>query len=322
MANSSVTTNAAGSEPEIPSRSPFRRLERVGQEIVRSILTAKGLVAFALITLGVAVTKFNAATRVVHPLVRSQIHRGGLRLLPMSEIGIAEVKVTTAGYAPEFGQTMGLVYNAITPSGTNTLRGSASYRFRRKDFSAFPYPFVGPKTDERKPDTKIDTWTAEAGGPIVVNKVHFFGGFESTYRDLSGATPVTIRPDDAQRLGGGPEHTIERLGPANDIDHGPRQGRIPLLHLDDYADVRKTPEDLFQGRHPDVLTAKRVCTGGGEVVAGVHARELIRRPAADCASGVGRSLQRRVVKQEQASVVAGAHVHFNGGCAGFDGAAD
>ena len=35
----------------------------------------------------------------------------------------------------------------------------------------------------------------------MVNKVHFFGGFESTYRDLSGATPVTIRPDDAQRLG-------------------------------------------------------------------------------------------------------------------------
>ena len=84
MANSSVTTNAAGSVPVFPSRSLVRQLERIGQEIVRSVLTAKGLVAFALITLGVAVTKFNVAARVVHPLIRSQIHRSGLRLLPMT----------------------------------------------------------------------------------------------------------------------------------------------------------------------------------------------------------------------------------------------
>ena len=131
----------------------------------------------------------------------TQKDRAGLRLLPMSEVMIQEVKVITSGYAPEFGQTTGMVYNAITPSGTNTLKGSASYRFRRKDFSAFPYPFTRPRTDENKPDTKIDTWTAEAGGPIVRDRLHFFGGFESTYRDLSGSTPVTIRPEDADRLG-------------------------------------------------------------------------------------------------------------------------
>ena len=49
----------------------------------------------------------------------TQKDRAGLRLMPMSEVAIGEVKVTTSGYAPEFGQTMGLVYNAITPSGTN-----------------------------------------------------------------------------------------------------------------------------------------------------------------------------------------------------------
>ena len=49
--------------------------------------------------------------------------RAGLRLLPMSEVMIQEVKVVTTGFAPEFGQTMGMVYNAVTPSGTNTFRG-------------------------------------------------------------------------------------------------------------------------------------------------------------------------------------------------------
>ena len=138
----------------------------------------------------------------------TQKDRAGLRLLPVSEVMVQEVKVVTSGYAPEFGQTTGLVYNAITPSGTNLLRGSASYRFRRKPFSAYPYPFTQARTDSNKPDTRIDTWTAEAGGPIVRDRVHFFGGFESTYRDLSGTTPITIRPEDAQRIGLEPQPAV------------------------------------------------------------------------------------------------------------------
>jgi hypothetical protein len=135
----------------------------------------------------------------------TQKDRAGLRLLPVSEVMVQEVKVVTSGYAPEFGQTMGLVYNAITPSGTNTLRGSGSYRFRRKGFSAFPYPFNLPRTEANKPDTKIDTWTAEVGGPVLRDRLHFFGGFESTYRDLSGQSTITISPENAQRIGLSPQ---------------------------------------------------------------------------------------------------------------------
>ena len=51
---------------------------------------------------------------------------------------IQEVKVVTTGFAPEFGQTMGMVFNAVTNSGSNTFRGDAGYLFRRKPFSAFP----------------------------------------------------------------------------------------------------------------------------------------------------------------------------------------
>src|SRR5947208_536680 len=100
--------------------------------------------------------------------------RAGLRLLPMSEVMIQEVKVVTTGFAPEFGQTMGMVYNAVTPSGTNTFRGDAGYLFRRKPFSAFPF-FFGctgvastcgePPAGAVRPDTKVDTGTASVGGP-------------------------------------------------------------------------------------------------------------------------------------------------------------
>src|SRR4029079_17656602 len=103
--------------------------------------------------------------------------RAGLTLLPMSEVMIQEVKVVTTGFAPEFGQTMGMVYNAVTPSGTKTFKGDASYLFRRNAFSAFPFFFgCGSTTPaascpERAanavlPATKVDTGTADLGGPI------------------------------------------------------------------------------------------------------------------------------------------------------------
>jgi hypothetical protein len=131
----------------------------------------------------------------------TQKDRAGLRLLPVSEVMVREVKVITSGYAPEFGQTTGLVYNAITPSGTNQFRGAGAYRFRRKPFSAFPFFFQGPRTEDRRPDTRVDTFTAELGGPIVKDTLHFFTGFESTYRDLSAQSVITILPENAARIG-------------------------------------------------------------------------------------------------------------------------
>lgn len=55
----------------------------IGRKILQLTTTIHDLGAFALITLGVVVTKFNLASRVIHPLVRAQINRAGVSLLPM-----------------------------------------------------------------------------------------------------------------------------------------------------------------------------------------------------------------------------------------------
>jgi hypothetical protein len=136
--------------------------------------------------------------------------RAGLRLLPMSEVMIQEVKVVTTGFAPEFGQTMGMVYNAITPSGTNTFHGSGGYLFRRKPFSAFPFFFgctgiastcTPPADGSTRPDTKVDTGTATAGGPLMKNKAFFYVGWEQTRRDLSSTSPINIPAANASAIG-------------------------------------------------------------------------------------------------------------------------
>ena len=142
--------------------------------------------------------------------------RAGLRLLPMSEVMIQEVKVVTTGFAPEFGQTMGMVYNAVTPSGTNKFKGEGSYLFRRKPFSAFPFFFgCGSTTPTAncpaiaatavKPETRVDTGTADVGGPILRNKLFFYGGWEQTRRDLSSNSLITVSPDIVAQVGVKPQ---------------------------------------------------------------------------------------------------------------------
>jgi outer membrane receptor protein involved in Fe transport len=128
----------------------------------------------------------------------TQKDRAGLRQMPMSEVMIREVKVVTTGYAPEFGQTMGLVYNAITPSGTNTVKGQGSYRMQRQSMVEMPF-FTPPGA--AKPPTDVNIYTFDLGGPIVKNKTHFFGGYEHTERDLSGLAVITITPANQALLG-------------------------------------------------------------------------------------------------------------------------
>ncbi|MBM3820340.1 MAG: hypothetical protein FJW14_15170 [Acidimicrobiia bacterium] len=128
----------------------------------------------------------------------TQKDRAGLRQMPMSEVMIREVKVVTTGYAPEFGQTMGLVYNAITPSGTNTVRGQGSYRFQRRPLAA--YPFFANR-NLAKPPTDVNVFTADVGGPLVRDRTHYFAGFENARRDFSGGRVITITPANATALG-------------------------------------------------------------------------------------------------------------------------
>jgi phospholipid/cholesterol/gamma-HCH transport system permease protein len=55
----------------------------LGRKLFLFLLAVQGLGAFALITLGVFISKFRAAPQVIRPLMRREIARSGSRLLPM-----------------------------------------------------------------------------------------------------------------------------------------------------------------------------------------------------------------------------------------------
>jgi phospholipid/cholesterol/gamma-HCH transport system permease protein len=81
-----VETGNAGALGLPPSRLlplPRSLTSYLGRGLFNFLLTMQGLGAFALITLGVMITRFGAAREVIRPRVFQEAARAGLRLLPM-----------------------------------------------------------------------------------------------------------------------------------------------------------------------------------------------------------------------------------------------
>ena len=114
--------------------------------------------------------------------------RVGIRLIPLSDIYVAEVQQVSNGFAPEFGNTVGAVFNTITKSGANDFHGEGAYLFRRTDFSARPKLL---SSTALVPAVNVDSYSVDGGGRVIKDKLFFFGAFEHVKRDLPGVVTVS-----------------------------------------------------------------------------------------------------------------------------------
>ena len=81
----------------------------LGRGLFRFLLTVQGLGAFALITLGVMISKFGVARRLMRPRVREEIARAGLRLLPMFLFMSAALGLLVIGQAVSWLTRVGAI---------------------------------------------------------------------------------------------------------------------------------------------------------------------------------------------------------------------
>jgi hypothetical protein len=110
---------------------------------------------------------------------------------------VAEFKVQTSNYSAEFGRSGGGAVNATTKSGTNQFHGSAWEFLRNEDLDAAQYGFG---TAQPKAPHKQNQFGATLGGPIVKEKVFFFGDYEGT-RIHSATTDIVTVPTHTETLG-------------------------------------------------------------------------------------------------------------------------
>jgi hypothetical protein len=96
---------------------------------------------------------------------------------------IQEFKVQTADYSAELGRAAGAVMNATIKSGTNSLHGDVWEFFRNDKLDANDW-FTNDVPHPVKDELRLNQFGATGGGPIIKNKLFFFGDWEGTRRVL------------------------------------------------------------------------------------------------------------------------------------------
>jgi len=98
---------------------------------------------------------------------------------------IQEVNVQTNSPA-EFGKRPGAVINVGLKSGTNTIHGSAFALGRSDKLNSSEYS----SSASLKPPAELEQYGVTAGGPIVKEKLFYYGAFERQTYNVSGNYPV------------------------------------------------------------------------------------------------------------------------------------
>jgi len=138
---------------------------------------------------------------------------------------VTETKVALQNYDAEFGKAVAGVVTAQTKSGSNDLHGSGFW-FRRSDANQARDPFTqfapDPITGRFIPRARWQQFGASLGGPIVKNKLFFFGDYQGT-RQISGITHLLTVP------------TAKALSTCN-----PATNTTGFCDLSDYLNVSST----------------------------------------------------------------------------------
>ncbi len=110
--------------------------------------------------------------------------------------GIAEFTVEADNVPAEFGRFNGGVVNVATRSGSNTVHGSAFEFFRNEDLNARNFFAI----TGRKPVYRRNLYGGTLGGPIVRDRLFFFGDYQGI-KALIGRTVISTIPTLNERRG-------------------------------------------------------------------------------------------------------------------------
>ena len=158
-------------------------------------------------------------------MVDTESDRYGLRLFAISDSYTDSVQTISNAFTPEFGNTAGIIYNVLTPAGTNSLHGALQYIWRPKAASSCPLLQTctpGAANYKPKPDLHVDDYVARAGGPVLRNRFFLFGAYEK----LKRANPQ------ANTINGATVNALNGLGvPLSDFNTAPQVQRAQWVDV-------------------------------------------------------------------------------------------
>src|SRR5262249_33201534 len=106
-------------------------------------------------------------------------------------------EVLANGYDASFGRNLGAQINVVLKSGSNSFHGTTYEFFRNGALDA--RDFFAPAS-EPAPKYQRNQFGASIGGPLIKDRLFFFGDYEGT-RIRQGITRITNVPTAAERAG-------------------------------------------------------------------------------------------------------------------------
>ena len=103
---------------------------------------------------------------------------------------LSETKITTQNFDAEFGKAVSSVVTAQTKSGTNSFHGSA-FDYRESNANLARDPFNQPKSSAFPPGLK-NQFGGSVGGPILKDKLFFFGDYQGVRQKVGIANTQTV----------------------------------------------------------------------------------------------------------------------------------
>jgi len=157
--------------------------------------TGTNIFAWGNYQIGGGMANQNATTIDGAPINVSYIN---LTTLVPTQDAIQEFKVQTNNLTAEFGRFAGGVINLTTKAGSNEWHGSAYEFLRNKELNA--NTFFNNANGVERPAFVQNQFGANAGGPIIKNKLFVFGGWEGFYERRGDSFLLTV-PSNALRAG-------------------------------------------------------------------------------------------------------------------------
>jgi hypothetical protein len=127
---------------------------------------------------------------------------------------IETVNIATSSMSAEQGNAAGAAITVTTKSGTNTFKGSAFEQHTNQALNAGEFSFAAVETQAQ--DITRNTFGGTTGGPILRNRLFFFGSYEGYYSHRESTNFFDV-PDERARNGDfshffNSNGTLQRIG--------------------------------------------------------------------------------------------------------------
>lgn len=177
----------------------FVQLATLVPGVNSSLSDEVGIGLASLVSVSIAGARRNAVNWLVDGASNVDVGSNITLLSTPTLESIEEFKIITSSYSAEWPRSGGGIINVVTKSGSNTFRGSA-YEYYRNDAlnanSFFRKQSSDPAIRDSPPPLDYHNFGATLGGPLVKDKLFFFGSYErrKIERAPSSLTANTIDP--------------------------------------------------------------------------------------------------------------------------------